>query len=188
MCIRDRHVPLADIEAVAHRIGAADTCTIFEDLGIEQAPHSTLVSYLQRLIWIFRGSWGRPGAMYPHSNLTQLGGGGGGKKRERLTPVTGAQIISGLVPCNTIAKEILTDHPDRFRAMIVESANPVHSLSESDSFRAALRALDFSVVIDVAMTETAREADYVLPASSQYEKPESVFFTHEFPDLSLIHI
>ena len=26
------------------------------------------------------------------------------------------------------------------------------------------------------MTETAREADYVLPASSQYEKWESTFF------------
>ena len=66
--------------------------------------------------------------------------------------------------------------------MIIESSNPVHSLADSDSFRRAMRALEFSVVIDVAMTETAREADYVLPASSQYEKPESVFFTHEFPD------
>ena len=47
---------------------------------------------------------------------------------------------------------------------------------------ALIMPLEFSVVIDVAMTETAREADYVLPASSQYEKPEAVFFTHEFPD------
>lgn len=175
-------IPIEQLETVAHRIGSAASCTIFEDLGIEQAPHSTLVSYIQRLIWILRGSWGKPGGMYPHSNLTQLGGGGGGKKRERLTPVTGAQIISGLVPCNSIANEILTDHPDRFRAMIVESANPVHSLTDSNAFRDALRSLEFSVVIDVAMTETARVADYVLPASSQYEKPESVFFTHEFPN------
>jgi anaerobic selenocysteine-containing dehydrogenase len=45
-----------------------------------------------------------------------------------------------------------------------------------------MRALDFSVVIDVAFTETAREADYVLPASSQYEKVETTFFGMEFPD------
>ncbi len=37
------------------------------------------------------------------------------------------------------------------------------------------------VVIDVAMTETARLAHYVLPASSQFEKWEATFFTLEFP-------
>jgi anaerobic selenocysteine-containing dehydrogenase len=45
--------------------------------------------------------------------------------------------------------------------------------------REGLRALDISVVIDVAMTETAREADYVLPASSQFEKAEASFFNFE---------
>ncbi len=37
------------------------------------------------------------------------------------------------------------------------------------------------VVIDVAMTETARHADYVLPACSQFEKWEATFFASEFP-------
>jgi anaerobic selenocysteine-containing dehydrogenase len=47
--------------------------------------------------------------------------------------------------------------------------------------REAMRALELSVVIDVAMTETARQADYVLPASSQFEKVEATFFNLEFP-------
>ena len=80
-----------------------------------------------------------------------------------------------------IPDEILTDHPDRFRAMLIESANPVHSLPDSARMREALAALDCVVVIDVALTETARCADYVLPASSQYEKWEATFFTLEFP-------
>ena len=46
--------------------------------------------------------------------------------------------------------------------------------------REALRALEFVVVIDVAMTESAREAHYVLPASSQYEKWEATFFGAPF--------
>ena len=32
------------------------------------------------------------------------------------------------------------------------------------------------------MTETAREADYVLPASTQFEKWEATFFNFEFPE------
>ena len=72
--------------------------------------------------------------------------------------VAGARIISGLVPANVVAEEILTDHPARYRAMIVESANPAHSLADSKAMREALAALDLVVVIDVAMTETARLA------------------------------
>ena len=78
-------------------------------------------------------------------------------------------------------QEILTDHPDRFRAMIVESSNPAHSLADSAACREAFESLELMVVIDVAMTETARLAHYVLPAASQYEKPEATFFNLEFP-------
>ena len=48
--------------------------------------------------------------------------------------------------------------------------------------REALRALELVVVIDIAMTETARAADYVLPASTQFEKWEATFFNFEFPE------
>jgi anaerobic selenocysteine-containing dehydrogenase len=64
----------------------------------------------------------------------------------------------------------------------VESGNPVHSLPDSQRMREALAALDFVLVIDVAMTETARCADYVLPAASQFEKWECTFFNLEFPE------
>jgi anaerobic selenocysteine-containing dehydrogenase len=100
---------------------------------------------------------------------------------EPKSPVGGHRIITGLIPCNVIPEEILTDHPNRFRAVLVESANPAHSLADSQRMREAFEALDFVVVIDVAMTETARLADYVLPASSQFEKWEATFFTLEFP-------
>lgn len=175
-------IALADIEAVAHRIGRSDSVSIFEDIGVEQAPNSTLVSYLQRLIWILRGSFAKQGGMNIVTSLFPSGKRPAGERRPHHTPVTGAEIITGLIPCNSIADEILTDHPDRFRAMIIESSNPVHSLAGSARFREAMEALEFSVVFDVVMTETGRLADYVLPSSSQFEKPEAVFFNFEFPN------
>jgi anaerobic selenocysteine-containing dehydrogenase len=65
--------------------------------------------------------------------------------------------------------------------MLVEAANPAHSLADSQRMREALSALDTLVVIDVAMTETARLAHYVLPAATQFEKAEATFFNFEFP-------
>jgi len=170
-----------EVRAAARRIGESDSVSIYEDLGIEMAPHSTLVSYLQRLIWILRGSFNIPGGTTTHSGMAPLFNYKSTGK-EADSPVTGGKIISGLLPCNEIPDMILSDHPDRFRGIFIESANPVHSLAESPRWREAMRALDFSVVIDVAMTETAKEASYVLPASSQYEKPEATFFGASFPE------
>ena len=150
--------------------------------------HSTLVSYLERLVWLTTGNYGREGtanAFVPFLSLSKASKGelgGGGSQVSRQSPVAGARIITGLIPCNVIPEEILTDHPDRYRAMVIQSGNPVHSLADSRRMREAIRALDFSVAIDVAMTETAREVDYVLPTASQFEKAEATFFNLEFPD------
>jgi anaerobic selenocysteine-containing dehydrogenase len=164
------------LRAAARRIGNAASVSVFEDLGIQQAPNSTLCSYLNKLLWILTGNFAKKGGQHLHSSLNPLFSQVSGR-----SPVTGAPIIAGLVPSNAVPEEILTDHPDRFRAMIVESGNPAHSLANSAACREAFASLELMVVVDVAMTETARLAHYVLPAASQYEKPEATFFNFEFP-------
>ena len=173
-------VPEELVRRAARRIAQADSVASFEDLGVQMNRHSTLVSYLHKLLVLLTGNFGKKGAAYRPTALVPLvtGGDGGGDRR---TPVTGARIIGGLVPCNSIPEEILTDHPKRFRAMLVESANPAHSLADGPRMREALAALDLVVVIDVAMSETARLAHYVLPVASQFEKAEATFFNFEFP-------
>ncbi len=165
------------VRRTARLLAKASSVASFEDLGVQMNRHSTLVSYLHHLLIALTGNLGRPGSHYVPTPLVSLFGG----ESSRKSPVAGARIVAGLVPCNVIADEILTDHPRRYRAMLVEAANPAHSLAESPRFRQALRALDTVVVIDVAMTETAREAHYVLPASTQFEKAEATFFNFEFP-------
>jgi len=185
------------LRRVAERIARAGSVSMIEDLGVQMNLHSTLNSYLNRLIWLLTGHYARPGtnnAFVPLLGLSQSSkdkpsaesnarptDASAATRPFSRSPVTGARIIMGLMPCNVIPEEILTDHPKRFRAMLIESANPVHSLADSPRMREAIRALEVSVVIDVAMTETAREADYVLPASSQFEKAEATFFNLEFP-------
>ena len=179
------------VERAAHAIASTNKIALYEDLGIEMAPYSTLCSYLNILLFTLTGAFDIEGGMHLVSGLASILNDGardldlderGYEIGRRVTPVTGARIVAGLIPCNSISEEILTDHSDRLRAMLVESANPVHSLADSQRIREAVEALEFVVVIDVAMTETAELADYVLPASSQYEKFEATFFPSEFPD------
>lgn len=181
------------LRSAARRIASAKSVSMIEDLGVQMNLHSTLNSYLNRLVWLLTGNYAKPGAnnaFVPFLNLSnssrssskQSGTGKPAAPRKWThSPVTNSKVIMGLIPCNVIPDEILSQHPKRFRAMFIESSNPVHSLADSQSMRQSLRALECSVVIDVAMTETARQADYVLPASSQFEKAEATFFNLEFP-------
>ena len=175
------------LRRVARRIATAESVSVYEDLGMQMSVHSTLNSYVQRLIWLLTGNFGRQGTNTAPLPFVSLTGASKGERRSqpddrpRTSPVAGAKIITGLIPCNVIPEEILTDHPNRYRALLIETANPVHSLADSQRMREALRALELVVVIDVALTESAREAHYVLPASSQFEKVEATYFSLEFP-------
>lgn len=168
------------LRAAARRVATAGSVAVFEDLGVQQAPNSTVCSYLNKMLWILTGNFAKKGSQHLHSSFAPLFSTVSGR-----TPVTGAPVIAGLVPGNVVPEEILTDHPNRFRAMIVESSNPAHSLADSAACRAAFQSLELLVVVDVAMTETARLAHYVLPAASQFEKCEATFFNLEFPHNSM---
>jgi formate dehydrogenase len=172
------------VRAATRRIAGAASVAVFEDLGVQMNRHSTLVSYLEKLVWLLTGNLGKPGAQYAPATFVPIVR----ASRNELdpataprSPVVGARILTGLIPCNVIPDEILTDHPKRYRALFVESGNPAHSLADSQRMREAMAALDLVVVIDVFMTETARLADYVLPAATQFEKYEATFFNFEFP-------
>ncbi|MEE2982172.1 MAG: molybdopterin-dependent oxidoreductase [Pseudomonadota bacterium] len=169
----------AQIRDLARRLAAAESVAWYEDLGVQMNRHSTLVSYLHRLAWLVTGSFGKKGSQFIPNVMRPLMS--GNPSFERRSPVAGAPLLGGMVPCNVIAGEILSDHPGRYRAMLIETANPAHSLADSPKFVRAMEELELSVVIDVAMTETARHADYVLPVATQYEKAEATFFNFEYP-------
>jgi anaerobic selenocysteine-containing dehydrogenase len=63
----------------------------------------------------------------------------------------------------------------------VDSANPVLTYADTQAYIASFKKLELLVVVDVAMTETARLAHYILPAASQFEKLEGSAFNLEFP-------
>ena len=96
--------------------------------------------------------------------------------KEKPTMVTQTNDIAKLYPPNILSLEIDSDHPKRLRALFVDSSNPLLNWADTQAQRKAYKKLDILVVVDVAMTETAREADYILPAANQFEKYEATFF------------
>ncbi len=69
---------------------------------------------------------------------------------------------------------ILSGKPYPIKAMIIAGSNPVLSWPNSQKIEQALKKLDFLVVMDLFMTETAKLAHIVLPAATFLERLEVV--------------
>ncbi len=78
--------------------------------------------------------------------------------------------------CNSMLgiETILSGDPYDIKGMIVTAANPVLTNPNSNKVKKALEKLELLVVRDLFMTETAKLADYILPAASFLERSELV--------------
>jgi anaerobic selenocysteine-containing dehydrogenase len=174
-------IAIEEVYRAARMIADAASCAVRTDLGIEQTLNSTLNAYLRALLYLVTGNFARAGGNNLHTAIIPLIGHSPEGERQQRSAVTGFPFIGNLLPPNILPAEILSDHPDRTRGLVVDSANPMVTMADTKAYRTAFSSLDLLVVIDVAMTETAEMAHYVLPASSQFEKWEATFFTLEFP-------
>ncbi|MCK9319621.1 formate dehydrogenase subunit alpha, partial [Methanoculleus sp.] len=87
------------------------------------------------------------------------------KRMEELWGVTGLASEYGV----TLTEQI-TQCGDPIRAMYIFALNPVVSYPDSNHVMRSLEKLDFLVVQDIFMTETAQYADVILPGASFAEK------------------
>lgn len=165
-------------EAAAAMIIAASSMTVRVDVGVQQARNSTLNAWLEKLLYLITGNFLRPGCNGIHTWLAPMWG---HSKPGAVDLPTGQERIAGLSPPNDIPRAILNDHPERVRAMFVDSGNPANTVTDTKAVEKALSSLELLVVVEVAMTETARLADYVLPACNQFERWENTLFTFEIP-------
>lgn len=173
-------VEAEQVHEAVRRFATAESATVRVDLGLQQSLNSTLNSYLEKLLFLLTGNLGKPGANNFHTFFLPWVGHSDAQAL-RKTMVTGITEIAQLFPPNVLPAEIESDHPQRIRGLMVDSANPVVSGADTQAYQRAFTQLDLLVVVDVAMTETARYADYILPAASQFEKWEAAFFNLEFP-------
>ncbi len=179
-------VRLADVERVAREFARANSACVRVDLGIQHTLHSTLNSYLEKLLFLITGNFGKRGGNNLHTHFLPIIGHSDerlvipGKPLKR-TAVHGVFPIGGMYPPNILPDEIMHGGEQRLRAILVDSANPILNFADSQAYRQAFQELELLVVVDVSMTETARLAHYILPAASQFEKFEATGFTLEFP-------
>ncbi len=154
------------------------------DLGVYMNRHSTLSTYLYMILATVCGRLGVVGGNVIPGGLVPLGSHTDERDAKTWrTVTTGIPALNGAFPPNVMPEEILSDHPQRLRAVIASASNPLRSYADTTAYETAFDKLDLLVTIELAMTETAMRSHYVLPAKSGYESWDATFFPWSFPEV-----
>jgi formate dehydrogenase len=80
--------------------------------------------------------------------------------------------VLGSLPASVMAKEMTTPGKGQIRAMFFSAGNPVLSVPNGEELEKALGEVDLSVALDLYVTETSRNCDFILPATTFYERED----------------
>ena len=167
-------VPIAAIEKLAGLLGSIKPVTICAGFGMQRYTNSGQTMRALIALPAITGNIGVPGGGWVYANLqTQVFGG----KRDPVAfypPEKPDGIMRVSVSTARLGRDMLaqTDPPLKFAW--VERGNPLAQNPETHEVRKAFRALDFRVVVEQFMTDTAREADIILPAKSMFEQTDVI--------------
>lgn len=166
------------------RLLATKSWAMHPDLGVLMGRHSTAVSYLYGLLMILCGRIGVRGGNVLAGTLMPLGSHSDERAAKTWrTTATDFPAIMGVFPPNVMPEEILSGREDRLRAVICSQSNPLRSYADTTAYERAFSELELLVCCELALTETAALADYVLPGRSGYESWDGTFFAWTWPEV-----
>jgi anaerobic selenocysteine-containing dehydrogenase len=154
------------------------------DLGVYMSRHSTAATYLYVILMGICGRVCVPGGNIIPGHLMPIGAHTDERDPKTWrTVTTGFPALMGVFPPNVMPEEILSDNPERLRAVICSQSNPLRSYADTTAYEEAFKKLDLLVTCELAMTETATLSHYVLPARSGYESWDGTFFAWTYPEI-----
>ena len=174
-----------EIVDVAATFGAARAAIVFWGMGISQHVHGTDNARCLISLVLLTGNVGRHGTgLHPLRGQNNVQGASDAGLipmvfpdyqsvkdpaiRARFEAAWGVTLDPQ--PGLTVVEIMAAAIRHEIRGMYISGENPFVSDPNSNKVRKALASLDFLVVQDIFLTETAEFADVVLPASSFFEK------------------
>lgn len=184
-------VSAEDIKEAARRFGRAASGMIMTARGVEQQTDGYLAvrNFINMLL--VTGKIGKPGSGYG-AVTGQANGQGGREHGQKADQLPGYRSIEnetdrayiaevwGVHPSEIPRKGVSAYemmekvHAQEIRALFLMGSNPILSNPNANFVEEGIRKLDFLVVADLFISETAQLADVILPAASYLENEGTI--------------
>lgn len=167
-------VPARYIERFAQAIGTVRPLTICAGYGMQRYTNSGQTLRAVLALLALTGNLGNPGAGWQFANL-QSDIFSDVKDPLALYPPEKPDGIARVsISTSRLGREMLETRDPPLRMIWVERGNPITQNPETHTVLEAFRSLEFRVVVEQFLTDTAREADIVLPAKTLFEQSDVI--------------
>jgi anaerobic selenocysteine-containing dehydrogenase len=167
-------VPEAQLRRLAEEMGRVKPMTLCAGFGMQRYTNAGQSMRAMIALLALTGNFGKPGAGWVYANLaTQVFG----RIKDPLDfypPETPDGVVRVSLSTARLGRDMLAQQDPPLSFAWVERGNPLSQNPETSAVQKAFRALRFRVVVDERLTDTAREADLILPSKSLFEQSDVI--------------
>ena len=167
-------VPEAQIRQLAEDLGRLEPTTICVGFGMQRYTNSGQTLRAIQSLLAITGNLGKPGCGWVYANLATQVFSHAKDPLDFYPPETPDGVVRVSVSTARLGRDMLAQQDPPLAFAWVERGNPLSQNPGTPKVREAFRRLAFRVVVDERMTDTAREADLILPAKSLFEQTDVI--------------
>jgi anaerobic selenocysteine-containing dehydrogenase len=166
-------IPENKIIALAEILGNGNPLTIIPGYGLQRHHNGGQTIRAILSLILLTGNIGKPGAGFNYANLQSYIY-DDPKEPVCYYPDPVKDIpFRRTVSMARLGACMLTNEPE-LKAAWIERGNPIIQSPDSANVRKAFNKLKFKVVVDEFLTDTAKEADIILPAKNMFEQSDII--------------
>ena len=167
-------LPVAKIVELAELIGNTQPMTIAPGYGMQRFTNGGQTIRAILALQVITGNIGKLGATWHYANLQSYVFEDTKEPDSYYPQINASPLIRRGVSMARLGEDMLNIKTPVLKMIWVERGNPVTQNPDTNVVIEAFRTLEFRVVIDQFMTDTAREADLILPAKNMFEQADIV--------------
>lgn len=167
-------VPARAVERLAEIMGSVKPMTVAAGFGMQRYTNSGQTMRAILALVALTGNVGRRGAGWQFANLQSAVFDEVADPLAFYPPERPDGVARVAVSTARLGADMLALQDPPLRMAWVERGNPIPQNPETPAVLRAFRALDFRVVVEQFLTDTAREADIVLPAKTLFEQTDVI--------------
>ena len=167
-------IPSVHIYRLAELIGTTKPMTLIPGYGMQRYSNGGQTVRSLLALSVLTGNIGKQGACWHYANLQSYVFDNVKEPESYYPQKKTSGVFRRTVSMAKLGEDMLKMAEPELKMIWVERGNPVTQNPDTNTILKAFRKLEFRVVVDQFITDTALEADIILPAKNMFEQTDII--------------
>jgi len=167
-------IPSVHIYRLVEIIGSVKPMTLISGYGMQRYSNGGQTVRSLLALSVLTGNIGKPGACWQYANLQSYIFDKVKEPESYYPPKKAEGVFRRAVSMAKLGEDMLKMTEPELKMIWVERGNPVTQNPDTNTILKAFRKMEFRVVVEQFMTDTALEADIILPAKNMFEQTDII--------------